>query len=83
MITTPQLLALLDQTLNLEGRTAAFNDDTPLMGALPELDSMGVVALLTALEDQYGLVVDDEEIDGSLFATVGTLRSFVAGKLEG
>jgi acyl carrier protein len=83
MITTAQLLALLDQTLNLEGRTADFTDDTLLMGALPELDSMGVVALLTALEDQYGLAVDDEEIDGSLFATVGTLRTFVAGKLGG
>jgi len=76
-----QLLSILDDTLHLEGRTATFTTDTALLGALPELDSMGVVALLTAFEDRLGLTVDDDEIDGQVFQTVGTLLAFVTGKL--
>jgi acyl carrier protein len=75
------LISLIDSTLNLGGRAAGFNDSTPLLGAVPELDSMGVVSLLTAFEDRLGLTVDDDEIDGSVFATFGSLRSFVENKL--
>jgi acyl carrier protein len=54
-----------------------------LLGAIPELDSMAVVSLITSLEEQLGLTVDDDEIDGETFATVGSLTDFVAGKLAG
>ena len=76
-----ELLSLMDETLHLEGRTASFDEDTPLLGALPELDSMGVVSLLTAFEDRLGITVDDDEIDGSVFQTFGTLLAFVKEKL--
>ncbi len=76
-----QLLSLLDETLNLEGRSATFDEDTPLMGAVPELDSMGVVALITAFEDRLGFSVEDDEIDGAVFQTFGSLLAFVEGKL--
>jgi acyl carrier protein len=51
------------------------------MGALPELDSMGVVALLTAFEDQLGVTVDDDDIDGEVFATFGSLLAFVQARV--
>lgn len=76
-----ELLSLLDESLHLEGRTAAFDENTPLLGALPEMDSMGVVVLLTAFEDRLGFTVDDDEIDGSVFQTFGTLLAFVEKKL--
>lgn len=81
MSTRQRLLALLDRTLNLAGRSSALTDDTALMGAVPELDSMGVVSLLTAFEEQFGFSVEDDEIDGSVFETFGTLLAFVEGKL--
>ena len=74
---------LIDEVLSLKGRARAFERDTPLLGALPELDSMAVVALISALEERFGFVVDDDEIDGAVFATLGTLADFVAGKLDG
>lgn len=83
MQTAAQLLALLDETLNLQGRTATFTEATPLIGAVPEMDSMGVVSLLTAFEDRLGFSVDDDEVDGSVFETVGTLLAFVNRKLGG
>lgn len=81
MQTVAQLLRLLDDTLNLEGRTSSFTESTRLMGAVPEMDSMGVVTLLTAFEERLGLSVDDDEIDGTIFETVGSLLTFVNGKL--
>lgn len=83
MDTQTQILRILNDALSLGGRTAQFNADTPLLGALPELDSMGVVNLIGALEDQLGVSVDDDEISGDTFATVGTLCAFVADKLGG
>lgn len=75
------VLRLLDDVLGLNGRTQTFAPDTPLLGALPELDSMAVVGLLTALEEQFGFAISDDEIDGSLFASVGSLTRFVQDKL--
>ena len=75
------VLRLLDDVLSLDGRSQAFTRDTALLGALPELDSMAVVSLITALEEQLGLVVDDDDIDGDTFATVGSLADFVSARL--
>ena len=74
---------VLDEVLSLGGRSASFDRNTPLLGAIPELDSMAVVTLITTLEEQFGLVVDDDDIDGSTFASVGSLSDFVAAKLAG
>ena len=80
MKTKNLLLQLLDETLNLEGRTRDFTLQTPLLGSLPEMDSMGVVALLTAFEDRLGFSVEDDEIDGSIFSNFGSLLAFVQNK---
>lgn len=82
MDTRDDVLAVLDDVLSLKGRAAAFRDDMPLMGALPELDSMAVANVLTALEERFGFTIDDDEIEGATFETVGTLVAFVRGKLK-
>jgi len=76
-----QVLLVLDEGLSLHGRAASFTRDTHLLGAIPELDSMAVVSLITSLEDRFGMVVDDESIDGQTFATVGSLVDFVSSKI--
>lgn len=81
MNTEKEVLSLLDEILSLNGRSAEFSLDTPLLGAIPELDSMAVVALITSFEERFGFMVDDDEIEGSTFATVGALVAFVDGKL--
>ena len=76
-----EVLLVLDETLSLGGRGMQMTRDTHLLGAIPELDSMAVVTVITRLEEQFGIVVDDDDIDGSTFATVGSLVDFVTGKL--
>lgn len=78
-----ELSGVLNEVLSLEGRASAFTEDTPLLGSIPELDSMAVVSLITSLEDRFDIVVDDDEIDGATFATFGSLAAFVQGKLGG
>lgn len=81
-MTLQELLTLLDRALGLNGRASGFGAATPLLGSLPELDSIGVVTVLTALEEQYGLTADDDEISGATFATVGSLLDFVQSKMQ-
>jgi len=77
-----EVVRVLDEVLSLNGRSAGFTRITHLLGAIPELDSMAVVSLITALEEQFGVAINDDEIDGETFATVGSLVDFVSEKIE-
>ena len=76
-----EVIDILESVLNLRGRSSGFTASTPLLGHVQELDSMAVVALITGIEERFGFVVEDDEIDGSTFATVGSLAEFVQSKL--
>jgi acyl carrier protein len=78
-----EALGILDEILSLNGRAFEFTEETPLLGAIPELDSMAVVALITTMEERFGFIIEDDEIDGSTFASVGSFVDFLRGKLEG
>ncbi|QHD67577.1 acyl carrier protein [Sphingobium yanoikuyae] len=74
--------ALLRDVLSLsQERADAFEAETPLFGALPELDSMAVAGLLTEMEDRFDILIEDEDIDGDTFETFGTLVAFLRAKL--
>ncbi|MGK0673353.1 MAG: acyl carrier protein [Halothiobacillaceae bacterium] len=77
-----ELRILLHDALQLDENVFEFAADTPLLGHLPQLDSMGVLAVLTALERRFGLVLHDDEIDASLFETFGALLEFVRQRLH-
>jgi acyl carrier protein len=75
------LRGLLADVLGISAdRVAAFDNDTPLFGALPELDSMAVAGLLTELEDRIGITVEDDEVDGEMLETFGNLVRFAKAK---
>ena len=76
--------AVLRDVLGLsEERVAAFRSETPLFGALPELDSMAVAAMLTELEERLGILIEDDEVDGEMLETFGALVRFAATKANG
>jgi len=74
---------VLIDTLNLGPAGQALQADSPLLGSLPELDSMAVVTLIGALEEHFGIRVDDDDISASTFATLGSLADFVAERSAG
>ncbi|MEN3278787.1 MAG: acyl carrier protein [Massilia sp.] len=77
-----EVKTLLIDVLNLGPAGASLDADSPLLGSLPELDSMAVVTLIGALEEHFGITVDDDDISASTFATLGSLAAFVAERAE-
>lgn len=77
------LCAILLELLALDREVVSrFNASTQLFGALPELDSMAVAGLLTEIEDRFAIVIDDDDVDGETFETLGNLTAFVESKLD-
>lgn len=81
MSTEREVLATIDEALSLQGRSKEFTADTPLLGSLPELDSMAVMTVIMSLEERFDFVVEDDELDAQVFETVGSLVGFVDEKL--
>ena len=71
---------LLADVLGLGAAAHTLGADSPLLGAIPELDSMAVVSVIAAIEDRFGIMIDDDDISASTFETVGSLARFVEQK---
>lgn len=72
---------ILKDALQLGERVQQFTPSTALLGSIPELDSMAVGAVLTMIEDEFGVSIGDDEIDAETFATVGSLSEFISRKV--
>lgn len=82
MSTLEQVQTVLAESLQLGERAKSLTAATPLLGSIPELDSMAVVGVITALEEHFGFTVDDDEVSATIFETVGSLSTFVEQKLQ-
>ena len=75
------LRAVLVDVLSIDAeRVAEFEADTGLFGHLPELDSMAVATLFTEMEDRFGFVIEDEDVDAEMLETYGGLLAFAEAK---
>lgn len=72
---------ILSDVLGLGERKNLLKENSMLLGSIPELDSMAVVNVITALEEHFGITVDDDEISARTFETLGSLTRFVEQKL--
>jgi acyl carrier protein len=81
MNTKETVRSVLAATLQVGDRAQNWDENTKLLGALPELDSMAVVTVLTELEERLGIEVPDDEISADTFETFGALVAFVESKL--
>lgn len=68
--------------LGLAPGTEQLSENTALLGNLPEFDSQSVITILTAIEDEFDLIIEDDEVDATLFESTGTLINFVVGKTQ-
>ena len=83
MAVCDEVQRLIGEVLQIGDRIDRFDRTTPLLGSVPEFDSMAVVSLITALEEHFGILVDDDEISSETFETVGNICDFTEGKLAG
>ena len=81
MLSLDDLKKLIADVLQTGDRLGPLGRDAALMGGIPEFDSMAVVSVLTRFEEDYGVVIDDDEITAEQFETFGNLLDFLNSKL--
>lgn len=78
---TIEIKRILADVLGLGERLNVMESDTPLLGNIPELDSVAVVSIILALEKNFFISIKDDEISAKTFDTLGALVNFVEKKL--
>ena len=69
--------AVVVSILGIQDRANSIDESTPLFGSMPELDSFAVVELAASLEKEFGFEIDDDDLTGEVFETLGALAQFV------
>lgn len=77
-----QVRTIANNVLQLGIPLDSIDIDAPLLGHIPELDSMAVVTILTSFEESFDIVIEDDEITADVFASWRMLVDFVRQKLE-
>ncbi len=78
-----ELKELIIGRLKLEMGTDEIDDADPLFGEGLGLDSIDALELVLALEQKYGIKVEDEEVGKRIFASIDALAAYVDEKREG
>ncbi|MFT4165238.1 MAG: phosphopantetheine-binding protein [Microlunatus sp.] len=76
-----EVKAVLVSSLGIEDRADSINAATTLFGGIPELDSLAVLELVTAIEEKFDITIEDDEFGGEIFETLGSLTEFVTHKV--
>jgi acyl carrier protein len=76
-----EVRSILIDVLSLGEAGRHLTADSPLLGSLPELDSMAVVSLIGAFEERFDIEIADDDISASTFETLGSVADFVARKI--
>jgi len=79
---TLEIKQLLIDTLSLDMMPAEMDDDALLLGDIPEFDSMAIVSVITALEENYGFTSADDELTAEVFESIETVVDFVEQHLK-
>jgi acyl carrier protein len=75
-----EVRSVLVSVLGIEERATGMDASTPLLGSLPELDSMAVLELVAAIEQRFEMTIDDDDVTAELFETLGSLVAFVEAR---
>lgn len=81
METAERIRRILRDTLQLGMRADSLVPASPLLGGIPEFDSMAVVTVLTMIEEEFDITVNDDEVSADVFETFGALTDFVRSKV--
>jgi acyl carrier protein len=80
LATINDVRAILRDCLQIGGRAEGLGPEARLLGSLPELDSMAVLTVLTAIEERFSITIEDDDINADTFSTVASLCSFIDQK---
>lgn len=75
-----EIKTLLKEILQLDD-VDSWDEDTEILGSIAEFDSMAIVTVLTMVEENYGIMIEDDEVSAEVFETLGSLVSFISEKV--
>jgi len=73
-------ISLLRDFFELGDRANKLTANSRLLGELPEFDSMSVIGLIEAAEEQLDCSIDEDEIVAEAFETVGSFADFLTSQ---
>ena len=75
------LKQMIVETLLLEDiLPSQIEDDAPLFGEGLGLDSIDALELVVAIEKQFDVIIEDEEVGRQAFASINALADFIVEK---
>ena len=75
---TDELKTRIIKALNLEALSPSdIQDDAPLFGTGLGLDSIDALDLVSMLEREYGILIEDMEVARQAFASCRALENFI------
>jgi len=82
IVSIDELRSLIGEVTGDSVAIHSLAESSPLLGAIPEMDSLAIVNLLIAMENKYHFQVEDDEVDQSIFQSLSSLRSFAQDKIS-
>lgn len=76
-----EIRIVLADELGIGDRLLRMLETDPLLGGVPELDSVAVLRVVLALEDRFGFTFGSDELTHTLFESLASMAAFVAQKL--
>ena len=80
MVNLDRIRRLLRDTLMIGERADELTEHSRLLGGVPEFDSVAVVGVVAAIEEEYGVRISDRELSPEIFETMGSLSRFISTK---
>lgn len=68
--------------VNLQLELDQLSPDTEILGNFPQFNSLTIVGVIGSIEDELDCVIDDEDINTEIFATVGDLAAFIQSRMR-
>jgi acyl carrier protein len=70
----------ISSELMFEDSSAALSDDTPLLAGV--IDSLGLMQLISFIEEEFDVAIDDGEVTATNFRTVGDIQRLIEQKVQ-
>jgi len=75
-----RIRAFITSELMFEDSSARLSDDTPLLAGT--IDSLGLMQLISFIEEEFGVAIDDAEVTATNFRTVTDIERLVEQKVQ-
>ena len=76
-----RIKGVLVKSLRLDLDPSVIPNDIPLIGKGLGLDSVSILQLVGAVEETFGITVDDTDINRDLFQSINSVAAYVRKKL--